>query len=352
MRKLLAAIACAFVAIFPGTLLRAETAVSIDYSFVDRPARLPATFAAPAGATLRFIALKAIDGEGIDGALWQPTSKTEAVTALVIGVPGSGGNFARAPISPLSSALAAKGYGMLAINTRQHDERVNTDNFLDVRRDIEAAIYAARALGYRNLVLFGHSLGNIQVQYYAANNWDSDIKAVVLAGMFANLPLKARPETAAEVDAFRRQSNAALEALRDGKEDQLLPLPMRGQPVAAQHFLTYRSEASSTLSDTIGLRHPVQVAVFFRHALSLWQGAQHPATDELLEEPGREPGRWPQRHEVLGTQDRAGGQVARGEERAPAGDEVGGLGREARLGAGAKRGPGPLGDLDGGRELV
>jgi pimeloyl-ACP methyl ester carboxylesterase len=266
MKKLVAAIVCAFIATLPATPLRAETAVSIDYSFVERPARLSATFAAPAGANLRFIALSAIDGEGIDGALWQPASKAAAVTTLVIGVPGSGGNYARAPISPLSSALSAKGYGMLAINTRQHDERVNTDNFLDVRRDIEAAIYTARALGYRNLVLFGHSLGNIQVQYYAANNWDSDIKAVVLAGMFANLPLKARPETAAEVDAFRRQSDAALEALRDGKEDQLLPLPMRGQPVAAQHFLTYRSEASSTADGTYWIKRIPRPILMVRDA--------------------------------------------------------------------------------------
>lgn len=268
MGKLLAAIACAVIAAFPGTPLRAETAVSIDYSFVDRPAQLPATFAAPAGANLRFIALKAIDGEGIDGALWQPASKTAADTTLVIGVPGSGGTFARAPISALSSALSAKGYGMLAINTRQHDERVNTDNFLDVRRDIEAAIYTARALGYRKLVLFGHSLGNIQVQYYAANNWDSDIKAVVLAGMFANLPLKARPETAADEDAFRRQTDAALKAVHDGKEDQLLPLPMRrtGQPIAAQHFLTYRSEASSTADGTYWIKRIPRPILMLRDA--------------------------------------------------------------------------------------
>jgi pimeloyl-ACP methyl ester carboxylesterase len=266
MKNTLAAVVCAFIATFPATPLQAETAVSIEYSFVERPAQLPATFAAPAGANLRFIALKAIDGEGIDGALWQPASKTEAVTTLVVGVPGSGGNYARAPISSLSSALSAKGYGMLAINTRQHDERVNTDNFLDVRRDIEAAIYTARALGYRNLVLFGHSLGNIQVQYYAANNWDSDIRAVVLAGMFANLPLKARPETAAEVEAFRLQSDAALKAVRNGNEDQLLPLPMRGQPVAAQHFLTYRSEASSTADGTYWIKRIPRPILMVRDA--------------------------------------------------------------------------------------
>ena len=31
-------------------------------------------------------------------------------------------------------------------------------------RDIEAAVYTARALGYRTLVLYGHSLGNIHVK--------------------------------------------------------------------------------------------------------------------------------------------------------------------------------------------
>src|SRR5215470_5931212 len=34
---------------------------------------------------------------------------------------------------------------------------------------IEAAVYTARALGYQTLVLWNHSLGNIHVQYYAAN---------------------------------------------------------------------------------------------------------------------------------------------------------------------------------------
>ena len=85
MGKFLAATACAVLAAFSGTSLRAETAVSIDYRFVERPAQLPATFAAPAGASLRFIALTAIDGERVDGALWQPASKTAADTTLVIG---------------------------------------------------------------------------------------------------------------------------------------------------------------------------------------------------------------------------------------------------------------------------
>ena len=48
----------------------------------------------------------------------------------------------------IARALSARGYAALAISTRQHDERVNTDNFFDVRRDIEAAVVTAKACKY------------------------------------------------------------------------------------------------------------------------------------------------------------------------------------------------------------
>jgi hypothetical protein len=87
-------------------------------------------------------------------------------------VHGSGGSYQRAPQSALGARLWSKGYATLPINTRQHDATINTDNFFDVRRDIDAAVQTGRALGYRILILQGHSLGNIQVQFYAATNWD------------------------------------------------------------------------------------------------------------------------------------------------------------------------------------
>src|SRR5262249_21231348 len=148
----------------------AQPAASITYDFTDRPASLPAEFAAPAGVSLKYLTLHAIDGNPVDAALWQPEGKAVAATTLVVSVHGSGGNSAKVPVGFISRALAAKGYGVLAINTRQHDGNVNKDNFFDIRRDIEAAVYTARALGYKTLVLHGHSLGTIQVQYYAANN--------------------------------------------------------------------------------------------------------------------------------------------------------------------------------------
>jgi alpha/beta hydrolase fold len=242
-----------------GNASAAQTAAAIEYDVVAAPAGLRADFAAPAGVTLRFLAIKAIDGVRVDAALWQPGDKAAGSTTLVVTVHGSGGNFQGNPNGFLASGLVAKGYAVLGINTRQHDDRVNTDNFLDVRRDIEAAVYTARALGYRTLVLHGHSLGNIQVQFYAATNWDADLKAVVLTGTFANLPWKSRHLLVQNEENFRELSEAAFRSLRDGRADAVLPVRMgwiTGQPVpvTAQHFLTYRWEPTSTADGTYWIR--------------------------------------------------------------------------------------------------
>jgi pimeloyl-ACP methyl ester carboxylesterase len=274
MRKLVLAAAFAVVALLAATDGYAERAASIEYDFINRPANLPQGFDAPAGATLRFLAIKAIDGFRVDAALWQPSGKTAAATTLLIGLPGSGGNFAASTNGFLGPGLVAKGYGLLSLNTRQHDERVNTDNFVEIRRDIEAAVYTARALGYRSLVLYGHSLGNIHVQYYAANNWDADIKAVVLSGMFANVPWKSRHILVQNEDTFNALSEAALKSLREGKEREVMFLPMRRtgargveeEPVTGQHFLTYRIEASSTADGTYWIKRIPQPILMVRDA--------------------------------------------------------------------------------------
>ena len=250
---------------------RAETAASIEYSVVERPAGVPADLTATGGSSLRFLAIKAIDGFQVDAALWHPDGKAAGVTTLVIGVHGSGDNFVKPPMGFMGRDLAARGYGVLAINTRQNGERVNTDNFMEVRRDIEAAVYTARALGYRSLVLYGHSLGNIQVQYYAANNWEPDIKAVVMTGMFGNLPWKSRNMQVQNEDNYRRLTEAAFKSLREGRITDVLPVRMfwiTGQevPLTGQHFLSYRHEATSTADGTYWIKRVPRPILMVRDA--------------------------------------------------------------------------------------
>lgn len=249
----------------------AETAAAITYDFVSRPAGVPAKFQPPPATTLRFLSIKAMDGFAVDAALLQPTGRAPADTTLVVSVHGSGGNFHYDPNGFLSRGLAAKGYAVLGINTRQHDAKVNTDNFLDVRRDLEAAVYTARALGYRKLVMHGHSLGNIQVMFYTATNWDADLKAVVLTGMFANLPWKSRHLLVQDEENFRQLSEAAMKSLHDGTLEQVLPVRMgwiTGEkvPLTGQHFLTYRWEPTSVADGTFWIRRVPRPIVMIRDA--------------------------------------------------------------------------------------
>jgi pimeloyl-ACP methyl ester carboxylesterase len=228
----------------------AQTAASIEYATASPPAGLPDDMQALPGASLQFLTVKAIDGFKVQAALWQPENKPPAETTMIVQVHGSGGNLSSLPLRVIARALSAKGYAALSISTRQHDEHVNTDNFFDVRRDIEAAVATVRALGYQSIVPLGHSLGTVQVQYYAATDWDPTIKAVVLTGAFGKLPWKSRHILIQDEDNYKALAEASLGALKAGKVVEILPIKMRWlggveTPVTAQHFLTYRDEQTS-----------------------------------------------------------------------------------------------------------
>jgi len=251
------------------TAVAAERAASIEYEIVGRPANLQPDFIPPPDGALKFLTIKAIDGSRVDAVISQPNSKTAANTTLVVTVHGSGGSYDSDPNGFLARLLPGKGYAVLGINTRQYGARINTENFLEVRRDIEAAVYTARALGYRTIILHGHSLGNIQILYYAANNWEPDIKAVVLSGMFANLPWKSRYMLVQNEESFAQLHEASLKSLREGKQAAVLPMQMRrtgteGEAVTGQHFLTYRAEQSSTADGTYWIRRVPQPILMLR----------------------------------------------------------------------------------------
>ena len=233
----------------------AQIAASIEYETASPPSGLPDDMQALPGASLRFLSIKAIDGFEVQAALWQPENKLPADATMIVQVHGSGGNLASFPLRVTARALSAKGYAALGISTRQHDEHVNTDNFFDVRRDIEAAIATVKALGYKSIVLYGHSLGTVQVEFYAATDWDLTIKAVILTGAFGKLPWKSRHILVQNEDNYKALVDASLGELKAGRAAQILPIKMRWlagveTPVTAQHFLTYRGEQTSAADGT------------------------------------------------------------------------------------------------------
>jgi pimeloyl-ACP methyl ester carboxylesterase len=233
----------------------AQVAASIEFDTAPRPAGLPEDMQPLPGASLKFLAIKAIDGSKLDAALWQPDNSPPGRTTMIVQVHGSGSNLAELPLRAVARALSPKGYAVLTISTRGHDEYLNTDNFFDVRKDIEAAVATAKALGYTSIVLDGHSLGTIQVEYYAATNWDPAIKAVVLTGPFGKLPWKSRNILIQNEDTYKKLGAAARTAQATGKGAEVLPMRMpylggRQTEVTAQHFLTYRDEQASAADGT------------------------------------------------------------------------------------------------------
>jgi pimeloyl-ACP methyl ester carboxylesterase len=239
----------------PSAAKATQIAASIEFDAAPRFPGLPDDMQPLPGASLQFLSIKAIDGFKIDAALWQPENKPPADTTMIVQVHGSGGNLTELPLRAAARALSPRGYAALTISTRQHDEHVNTDNFFDVRKDIDAAIATVKALGYTSIVLDGHSLGTIQVEYYAATNWDPAIKAVILTGPFGKLPWKSRHIIIQDEDTYKALTDAALGALRAGKPADLLPMKMpylggRQTPVTSQHFLTYRDEQTSAADGT------------------------------------------------------------------------------------------------------
>jgi pimeloyl-ACP methyl ester carboxylesterase len=233
----------------------AQIAASIDYETARPPDGLPDDMEPLPGTSLRFLSIKAIDGFRVQAALWQPDNNPPAETTIIVQVHGSGGNLASLPLRVIARALSARGYAALSISTRQHDEYVNTDNFFDVRRDVEAAIVTAKALGFRSIILQGHSLGTVQVAFYAATDWDRTIKAVILTGAFGNLPWKSRHIPIQDEEKYRALAGASREALQAGKAAEVLPMRMRWlggveTPVTPQHFLTYRDEQASAADGT------------------------------------------------------------------------------------------------------
>jgi pimeloyl-ACP methyl ester carboxylesterase len=232
----------------------AQIAASVEYEIVARPASLPENFKAAPGTSLQFLAIKTIDGFRMDAALWQPSGKLVADTTLIVMALGDN-NYYSPPQNTLGRGLAEKGYAALAINTRNHDGNIYSQNFLHLRRDIEAAVSTARAIGYRSVVLQGHSQGNIHVQFYAATNWDPDIKGVILLGAFANLPWKTRNLLVQNEENFKALIEASLKSLRDRTAETELPVKMHsftGQDasITAQHFLTYRWDRTSVADGT------------------------------------------------------------------------------------------------------
>ncbi len=109
------------------------------------------------------------------------------------------------------SGMAATGpRGRCVRHAAARQQRRQQNSFATIR-DVQAAVFTARALGYRRIVLQGHSLGNID--------------GVVLLGAFANLPWKTRHVLVKDQVRFRALTEDVLVMMREGRPSDGFPSP-------------------------------------------------------------------------------------------------------------------------------
>lgn len=142
--------------------------------------------------------IKTRDSVSLHGVVVRPRRKSD--TALVW-VHGLGSNFAggQTLIAELSERCAKRGIAYFKFNTRGHDI-VNRDTsqkkglqgsgferFEDCVRDIRAVIREAKRLGYRKIILAGHSTGANKVLYYLYKTKDPAVKGLILLGPVSDI---------------------------------------------------------------------------------------------------------------------------------------------------------------------
>ncbi|MDE1822715.1 MAG: alpha/beta fold hydrolase [Candidatus Micrarchaeota archaeon] len=135
------------------------------------------------------------DGVRLNGFLFSGGSKR----ACIINVHGMTGNFYGIRQMLLAQMLGKRGVSFFSINTRGHDAvsnyriedgrkstRVragtNFERFEDCVFDIKAAIGVAERMGFRKIMLCGHSTGCQKIAYYQYKSKDRRVSSLILLG--------------------------------------------------------------------------------------------------------------------------------------------------------------------------
>jgi len=131
------------------------------------------------------ITLQTTDGMWLNGVLRQPhPNQTEAGVLMVHGY---GGNFYSGIMSFLPEVLAERDFATLALNMRDHDSGPKKNLFEENLQDIATGVDEMARRRYKNLFLYGHSMGTNRVLYYLAETQDPRITGIILTGPPGNL---------------------------------------------------------------------------------------------------------------------------------------------------------------------
>ncbi len=179
--------------------------------------------------TERIVQVQTKDNVTDSGAVLTPP-KNIAKPFAVIWIHGATLNFYDPTYLAIGRDLAERGYTFITGNTRMHDlgndeawpggKRIRGGTYWGIPseqvRDIAAWIDFAEGLGFRNIVLAGHSAGANAVREYEAQTQDSHIAGVVLVSG------DVRPDTRVPPPEW---ISKAKQDIADGKPEELVQGP-------------------------------------------------------------------------------------------------------------------------------
>ena len=190
--------------------------------------------------------------------------------AIIINIHGTADNFYDNEfIWQIAKAVAPLNISMLSVNNRgaytlelySYPDEANrnsgaaTEIFEKCVLDIDAWISHAISLGYKKIILQGHSLGTEKIVYYMNNGkYKNKVKAIILLGFADSFGANMQYLKKIKTDVMKEAETL----IKRGKKDYLLTkhrFPHAGiLPQSAESYMNFFSE-NSELSKTLPLRH-------------------------------------------------------------------------------------------------
>lgn len=201
---------------------------------------------------LELVSVKTSDGVRLDGTLARPAAGTTSpfgVDAVILHHGFSANFYGPGFFGEMQEALANAGVAALRVNNRGHDLVYNSaigrlgssfETMEDCRLDWQAWLDFATELGYRSIVVWGHSLGAVKTAYVMATESDTRV-----AGAIVSSP----PRFSHSYVASMERGDAWLKAAADA---QALVDAGRGQELMAVTEPLNTLMAPATIADKYG----------------------------------------------------------------------------------------------------
>ncbi|MCL4341925.1 MAG: alpha/beta fold hydrolase [Candidatus Thermoplasmatota archaeon] len=166
---------------------------------------------------------------------------------------GTLGNYFSGTIGFLFPKMVSRGFAFFGINMRYSNLVANDqllDNFYDSYSDILTSVQFLKSLGYRTIIIMGHSMGTLHATYFCAINHDPSIIGMIISGPFADLPSKTRKVLIQDEESYRKLHRYSMDFIKKNRPNEILPLEMGflgniKMKISAINFYTYRDTSGS-----------------------------------------------------------------------------------------------------------